>query len=162
MDKTIQIIREINSEKEIVICAEIMSSSDPWITLGITKKEMIRTLNDPLLEIFVVENDNEIIGTFVLQTKGAFTGYLKSIAIKENWRGKNLGEFMMDFIEKRIFAGSPNVFLCVSSFNKKAQKFYSKLGYEKVGLLKNYVIQGHDEILMRKTKGPILSKTVNF
>lgn len=162
MDKTIPIIREINSEKEIVICAEIMSSSDPWITLGITKKEMIRTLNDPLLEIFVVENDNEIIGTFVLQTKGAFTGYLKSIAIKENWRGKNLGEFMMDFIEKRIFAGSPNVFLCVSSFNKKAQKFYSKLGYEKVGLLKNYVIQGHDEILMRKTKGPILSKTVNF
>jgi ribosomal protein S18 acetylase RimI-like enzyme len=64
----------------------------------------------------------------------------------------------MDFVERRIFTKYSNVFLCVSSFNSIAQKFYKKLGYQIVGVLKNYLVEGHDEILMRKTTGPILEK----
>jgi ribosomal protein S18 acetylase RimI-like enzyme len=63
---------------------------------------------------------------------------------------------MMEFIEDRIFKISKNVFLCVSSFNKEARKFYLKHGYQNVGLLKDYIVKGHDEILMRKTTGPML------
>jgi ribosomal protein S18 acetylase RimI-like enzyme len=150
------VIRAVNSDGEKIICAEIMTGSEPWITLGITKDSMVETLKDPLLEVFVVENNAEIIATFVLQTKGAFTGYLKSIAVKKEWRGRKLGEFMMEFIEDRIFKISKNVFLCVSSFNDNAQRFYLKHGYQNVGLLKYYIVKGHDEILMRKTTGPML------
>jgi len=85
-------------------------------------------------------------------------GYLKSIAVKSGWRGKKLGEQMMAFIEKEIFSTCANLFLCVSSFNPDAQKFYLKLGYEKIGVLKNYLVEGHDEILMRKTISPILER----
>lgn len=63
---------------------------------------------------------------------------------------------MMKFIEKRIFMTSQNVFLCVSSFNKEAQRFYQKQGYKNIGLLKDYIVKGYDEVLMRKTKGPLL------
>ncbi len=155
-------IREVFTIKEKKICANIMASSDPWVTLGISQNEMIKKVNDPLLEVYIVENDKDIIGTFALQTKGAFNGYLKSIAIKKEWRGKQIGRIMMDFIEKRIFSLSSNVFLCVSSFNKKAQNFYQKLGYKKVGVITDYLVEGYDEILMRKTVGPIVTIAKNI
>ncbi|MEN8123719.1 MAG: GNAT family N-acetyltransferase [Bacteroidota bacterium] len=151
-------IKKITSKEEKEICAKIMSSSDPWITLGISQKAILNNLNDTLNETYAVFIENIIVGTFVLQTKGAFTGYLKSIALKKEWRGKNLGEKMMNYIEDHLFSMSQNVFLCVSSFNNKAQIFYQKLGYEKVGTLTDYIAEGYDEILMRKTKGPILDK----
>ena len=66
---------------------------------------------------------------------------------------------MMAFIEKEIFSTCANVFLCVSSFNEDALEFYLKFGYEKVGVLKDYLVGGHDEILMRKTVAPILQKS---
>ncbi len=149
-------IREVRSQEEINNCADIFTGSEPWISLGITKNAMIKTLNDPLHEVFVVENDKQIVGAFVLQTKGAFTGYIKSIALNKGWRGKGLGEMMMKFIENKIFMTSQNVFLCVSSFNKEAQRFYQKQGYKNIGLLKDYIVKGYDEVLMRKTKGPLL------
>ena len=43
----------------------------------------------------------------------------------------------------------------VSSFNKKAQELYERLGYETVGELKDYIVPGHSEILLRRTIAPI-------
>ena len=63
---------------------------------------------------------------------------------------------LMRFAEERIFRDSPNVYLCVSSFNESAQRFYRRIGYEVVGELKELLIRGHSEILMRKTTGPVL------
>ena len=121
-------------------------------------RRLSSTLNDPLNEVFAAYVKEEIAGAFVSQTKGAFSGYLKSIVVKSGWRGKHLGRIMMGYIEKKIFANHTNVFLCVSSFNLDGQKFYSKLGYQVIGVLKDYLVEGYDEILMRKTTGPIHEK----
>jgi len=61
----------------------------------------------------------------------------------------------MPFVERRVFRERPNVFLCVSDFNKGARRFYEKLGYETVGELRDYIIKGRSEILLRKTVGPL-------
>ena len=152
------VIRRVRTKEEKIICAEIMASSKPWTTLGITQDQVLITLNDTLNEVFGAYIKDEMVGTIIIQTKGAFSGYLKSIAVKAGWRDKHLGKFMMEFVENQLLSKSPNVFLCVSSFNMNAQKFYLKLGYEIIGVLKNYVVEGHDEILMRKTIGPMLKK----
>ena len=149
-------IRKVGSEREKTACAEIMAVSEPWATLDISMDQIMEILNDPLFEVFVAFIDDEIVGTMVIHSKGAFSGYLKSIAIKPSWRGKELGEQMMYYIENVIFSTYKNLFLCVSSFNHDAQLFYAKLGYEKIGELKDYLVKGHDEILMRKTIAPIL------
>jgi len=47
------------------------------------------------------------------------------------------------------------VFLCVSAFNTRAQRFYARMGYEPIGVWRDYVIAGEDEILMRKPTGPL-------
>ena len=62
----------------------------------------------------------------------------------------------MDFVEEQIFSVRPNVFLCVSSFNEEARRFYLRRGYTVVGTLKDYTVKGYDEIFMRKTTGPLL------
>lgn len=133
-----------------------MAGSEPWTTLGMNMDHIMNILNDPLHELYVARMGDEIVGTMVIHTKGAFSGYLKSIAVKPAWRGKNLGGQMMLYIENVIFPTYKNLFLCVSSFNLDAQRFYAKLGYERIGELKDYLVKGHDEILMRKTIAPIL------
>jgi len=152
-------ICRVSTQEEKTDCAEIMAGSEPWITLGMSLDQVMYSLNKPLNEVFAAYVKNEIIGAIVIQTKGAFSGYLKSIAVKPGWRGKKLGEKMMAYIEKEIFSTCANLFLCVSSFNTDAQLFYLKLGYEQIGVLKDYLVEGHDEILMRKSIAPILERS---
>jgi ribosomal protein S18 acetylase RimI-like enzyme len=64
----------------------------------------------------------------------------------------------MRHAEERIFRRGPNVYLLVSDFNVKAQAFYRKLGYVKVGALRDYVVPGITERVYRKTRGPIVSQ----
>ncbi|MDQ3427572.1 MAG: GNAT family N-acetyltransferase, partial [Gemmatimonadota bacterium] len=69
-------------------------------------------------------------------------------------RGRGLGTFLVRWAEARIFRESPNVFLCVSSFNVNARRLYQRLGYSVVGELTDFLVEGYSEILMRKTMGP--------
>ena len=68
---------------------------------------------------------------------------------------RGVGRRLLAFAEERIFRESPNVFLCVSSFNAGARRLYLRLGYELIGELKDYIVRGHSELLMRKTRGPL-------
>ena len=68
---------------------------------------------------------------------------------------KGIGGALVRFVEERILRDTPNVFLCVSSFNEGAKRFYERLGYEVVGELRDMLIPGHSEILMRRSTGPI-------
>ena len=80
---------------------------------------------------------------------------IKDRPLDADARGQGLGTRLVEFAEKRIFRDTPNVFLCVSSFNPRARALYERLGYERIGELKNYLIDGASELLMRKTIGPI-------
>ena len=90
------------------------------------------------------------------QPQGPFVGYLQTICIVPGLRGQGLGARLVAFAEERIFREHPNVFLCVSSFNVNARRLYERLGYAVVGELTDYLMAGCSEILMRKTRGPLL------
>lgn len=45
--------------------------------------------------------------------------------------------------------------MCVSSFNVAARRLYERVGYQVIGELTNYIVQGHSEFLLRKTRGPL-------
>ena len=61
----------------------------------------------------------------------------------------------MKFAENRIFSESPNAFIMVSSFNPDAKRLYNRLGFETIGELKDYIIPGHSEFLLRKSIAPL-------
>lgn len=151
------IIRPLRDANEAHICADFMAASEPWLTLGFDAKQIFQRLMNPQREVHVVEMENRIVGTLVLHLDGLMNGYIQLIAIHPDARNHGLGKRLMQFAEEQIFQQSPNVFLCVSSFNQRAQKFYADLGYQRVGELPGFLVAGHSEILMRKTCGPWLT-----
>jgi [ribosomal protein S18]-alanine N-acetyltransferase len=148
-------VRPIATDDEVRACAEIMATSEPWITLGRTMTLAQRILSDrELQEVHVALHEGEVVGFVILILKGAFVGYLRTIAVRADWRSRGLGRRLIGFAEARIFRESPNAFLCVSSFNPRARALYERLGYETIGELRDYIVRGHSEWLMRKTLGP--------
>jgi ribosomal protein S18 acetylase RimI-like enzyme len=130
-----------------------MSSTDPWITLGRDFDGSLAVINDPSREVYVVEDEKGIAGFIILCMVGAFTGYIQTVLVAPDRQGKGIGSHLVDFAEQRIFMDSPNAFLCVSSFNKDARRLYERLGYEYIGELTDYLVEGYSELLFRKSRG---------
>lgn len=135
-------------------CASMMASSEPWVTLGRSYEKCREILGNPAKEVFVVPGGDGPRAFVILDLHGPFIGYVQTICVRADARGQGLGTRLLAWAEERIFRESPNVFLCVSSFNHDARRLYERLGYVAVGTLRDYIVRGHDEHLMRKTRGP--------
>ena len=132
----------------------MMASTDPWLTLGRTCDACLQTVNDQSKEVYVARLDQAIAGFLIINMEGPFSGYIQTVCVHAEYRGRGIGSRLIRRAEERIFRDSPNVFMCVSSFNEDAFKLYRRLGYEVIGELKDYLVRGHSEILLRKSKGP--------
>lgn len=150
------VIKKLETAAEAEICARITSESEPWKFLEISYNDSLKTLSNKNYETYLLCEHDNVCGFVTIEMEGVLSGYIKRIAIKDELRNRNYGRMLMNFAEKRIFAEKPNVFLCVSSFNKKAIAFYKKLGYKQTGVLKNFLIKGHSEYILRKTIAPLL------
>ncbi len=148
-------IRALQGAQEVEKCARMMSESEPWKTLSRDYNASVATLSDPLKEVYVAIQGDDITGFVILNMRGAFVGYIQTLCVAPELRGQGTGSVLLQFAEKRIFSDSPNVFMCVSSFNKNAHRLYERLGYQVVGELTDYIVEGHSEILLRKTIGSI-------
>lgn len=132
-----------------------MCTTDPWITLGRGYEECLKAVSDPDRETYVAVDDSGVIGFVILQLRGTFVGYIQTVAVRKDQRGKGLGTELIDFAERRIFRDFPNVFMCVSSFNSRARDLYLRLGYSQIGEFPDFIVRGHSEILLRKTIAPL-------
>ncbi len=131
----------------------MMIGTEPWITLQRSMASARRTLQDPGKELYAVRDENVVAAFVLLDMRGLLAGYIQSICVGADQRGGGLGAALIVFAEERIFRDSPNVFMCVSSFNSGARRLYQRPGYEVVGHLSGFVVREHDELLLRKTRG---------
>jgi ribosomal protein S18 acetylase RimI-like enzyme len=143
-----------NDPEDFASCALMMSKTDPWITLGFSYDQCLGAFEGDFREIYILRSGKTIAGFVILQVCGTFSGYIQTICIGEEFRGRGYGTKLLKFCEERILKFSPNVFICVSSFNKGAARLYYQLGFRLVGELENFVKEGFSELLLRKTVGP--------
>ena len=148
------IINITKDPKHFGVCALMMSKTDPWITLNMNYDQCLDAFKGTEKEVYIISIGKSIVGFVILQIYGAFSGYIQTICIREDYRGKGFGTILLKFSEERILKFSPNVFICVSSFNKGAIKLYYEFGFKLVGELDNFVKEGFTELLLRKTAGP--------
>jgi ribosomal protein S18 acetylase RimI-like enzyme len=149
---------DIRQAKEPVLvaeCALLMFHSDPWVTLKMQYEYCLNAFDGENREVFVMEAGHKLVGFVIMQTQGSFKGYIQTICVAESWRGKGIGTRLLQFCENRILTYSPNIFICVSSFNEGAIRLYESFGFKRVGELENFVKEGYTELLYRKTAGPI-------
>lgn len=139
------------TDEEREWAASLMARSEPWVALGRSIAQCRRVFHDPEYRIFVLHLDHKPCAFAVLDPRGlAGSPYLKSLAVTEEFRGRALGSRMLGFIESLFRSESPHMFLCVSSFNERARRFYERQGYAAVGEFQDYLIPGASEVLMHK------------
>jgi ribosomal protein S18 acetylase RimI-like enzyme len=143
------------NRSECEAAARLMSSTEPWITLGRKFENTINAATSPHFDVHIALACEEVVGVIIFTLHvPLIRGYIGGLAVHKDWRNRGVGAKLLRFAEERILRESPNVFLCVSSFNTNARRFYERHGYTQCGELKDFVIAGASEILMRKTTGP--------
>src|SRR6266404_7092719 len=146
----------IPNDRESLV--SMLSVSEPWRTLGYGAQDWDKLFTiveaGPPRDSYVIECDGQPSGLAVVRRQFLFGDYLELLAVSPAQRGRGLGRLLLDHVEERTFARANNLFACVSDFNADARRFYQRQGYEEVGTLPNLLINGRDEILLRKTTGP--------
>jgi ribosomal protein S18 acetylase RimI-like enzyme len=148
-------IRPLETREEAEACARMMAETEPWITLRRDYEACLRLMLDETRERYVAYRGADLAGLLVLNVKGAFVGYIQTVCAAPEFRGAGVGTALVAFAEERIFRDFRNVFICVSDFNPGARRLYERLGYRLVGELVDYLVIGHSELLLRKTRGPL-------
>ncbi len=133
------------------LASELLGNSELWITLRISADQCERTCHDPEFLLYMAYCNKKPAGIIILDPRGvAGSPYVKSIAVYPEFRGKGIGTKLLFFAEDIFRGNSRHIFICVSSFNKRARKLYEKCGYQFVGEFKDYIIEGASEILLYK------------
>ncbi|MGE3153822.1 MAG: N-acetyltransferase family protein [Nitrospiraceae bacterium] len=144
------------AEQDRQAVLDILLSSDPWKRLGYEAADW-DTYFSALThgrEGYVLELDGRVAGFAVLRPRFLFGDYLELFGVAGWARGQQLGSQLLTHLESVTFSRGTNLFACVSDFNLSARQFYKKHGYQEVGAIKDFLIPGSAEILVRKTVGP--------
>jgi ribosomal protein S18 acetylase RimI-like enzyme len=132
-------------------CAHLMASSEPWITLQRDLEGCRQVLSRPGTELFIARDENSRSLGFILLASFGMAGspYIACFSVSQEAQGKSVGSQLMKFTEQH-FRDRSHLFLLVSSFNSRAQQFYRRHGYEFVGELKDFIVDGHSELIFHK------------
>lgn len=133
--------------------ARLMASMDPWLRLGRSYEERLAKCHHPEYTLLIADSPRGRAGCALLHPRGvAGSPYLASIAVAPEAQGAGAGTALLHYAED-YFEEARHMFLCVSSFNPRARALYERQGYEVVGELKDYAMEGASEFLMMKRLG---------
>src|ERR1051326_1789207 len=131
----------------------MLTGRDPWQRLGYTADDWRRLRTPPLRdrEGWVLEHACQPAGIAIVRLQFLRGDYLELFAIAPGAEHRGLGRALLTEVERRVFARTRNLFVCVSDFNHPARRFYARNGYQQVGVLADLIVPGSAELLLRKT-----------
>jgi len=149
-------IRDSRSD-ELPALAEILASQDPWRKLGFGRDDCRRLLERADQQILTATNSQgDAVALAGWVRRGVIAQpYLNLLAVSPGVQSRGIGAALLREVEMRAFETSQNLFLCVSGFNERARRFYLREGYEIIGVIQDFLVVGCDEVLMRKSVGPL-------
>lgn len=108
-------------------------------------------------DVVVARVAGEVVGVALYRADGPMPvpAYIRILAVQTEHRGQGIGLALLGFVESEAFRRGPNLFLCCVTTNVGARRFYERHGYDPVSLLSGLIAPGIDEVLYRKTLGPI-------
>ena len=154
MDIKIQLAKK----EHVGDCLQSIKHSEVWDAYFESNPEAKKNQIEEMVrkkQTYVVLNSNgNCIGVMGVINNGCFCkySYLALIAVKKRYRSKGIGEKLVNKFEEIGFNKADRVFVLVSDFNKKAQSFYKKLGYKKVGHIPDLFKNDISEHLLIKYK----------
>jgi ribosomal protein S18 acetylase RimI-like enzyme len=134
------------------------------LAAGIVAMEPWSVMNYPAdkLAAFLASPDASA-ARYVLSAKGEESGvvsvrhpwlkgpYLELLALLPEAQSQGIGSSIMAWFESAgLKHGARNLWVCASSFNARALRFYERHGFARAATLPALVADGYDEILLRK------------
>ena len=143
------------------ILADTLIGMVPWSRLGSTVTGLAQSMTDnPAhgVRSWCLTVDGAIAGVLVVHEAWLCGPYLKRLAVLPPFQRQGLAQAAIAWWEADARqARASNLWLCVSDFNHAARQFYEAAGFRQAGVLDDLVVDGLNEILMRKRlTAPIL------
>jgi diamine N-acetyltransferase len=129
-----------------------LASMDPWQTLGIRAASLSRLLleSDDHLHRRAICSAGTPVGVVAVRTPWLYGPYVALLAVLPEWQGMGIGSAALRRIEQETKPRPKNIWVCVSSFNADAKRFYERNAFEPAGTLPALLRPGFTELLMRK------------
>ena len=153
-------LRALQEEEAAVISAQLVGM-DPWKRLAYPAADLTRYLlgPDPALHRYTVLTlDGALAGVISMRYPWLRGPYLELIGLNFEHQGAGLGSELIGWFEQQARLVANNAWVIVSAFNRKAHDFYRQHGFVEVGVIKDLVRPGYDEILLRKVVKEIIQR----
>lgn len=100
-------------------------------------------------ECFVMENQNQLIGAYVLLPTRPETIELVNIAVQENFQNKGIGKQLIRHALERVKEqGFQTIEVGTGNSSMSQLAFYQKCGFRITGVDKDFFIEHYEEELM--------------
>ena len=125
---------------------------DPWNRLG----QSAQTIEGVLKErrrgaaSYLIRVDQSPAGAVVVHAPWLLGVYLKFLAVLPDYQGTGVGAAALRWLEQEAEGAFGNLWVCASAFNTGGAAFYEANGFARVAVLEDLIVEGEDEILLRK------------
>jgi ribosomal protein S18 acetylase RimI-like enzyme len=145
------------TERDIRPCAAILADNLMWERYERTLADAERFVAREIAmgnHLWVCEEDGEVLGLAGCIERGMMGEfpYVRVLAVAPGHRGRGIGTRLLARLEESMFRETNLLFMMVSDFNADAFRLYSRLGYEPVGVIRDYKKKGINEQLLVKRK----------
>ena len=146
METTWTTKRMTEEDVAAVAALEAANFSRPW-----SYEEFLKTLSDENYIVIIAKDEDELLGYCVLLCTGEEAD-ITNVCTAPEARGKGVATGMMTaLMEEGRSRGVVEFFLEVRESNTPARGLYTKLGFEEIGLRKNYYEEPREHaVLMKK------------
>jgi len=125
---------------------------DPWKRLrqsAQTIEEILRG-REPGARSYLIRVGQSPAGAIVVNAPWLLGVYLKFLGILPDYQGVGVGAAALGWLEQEAQGTCDNLWVCTSAFNARAEDLYRAHGFDRVAVLEDLIVEGEDEILMRK------------
>ncbi len=133
--------------------AEAIATMEPWSVMNIPAGRLAAFLASPdgALCRYAVSLDGADAGVVSIRFPWLKGPYLELLALLAQAQDRSIGRTIMAWFEDTARRHEArNLWVCASSSNARALRFYERHGFQVVARLPGLVAEGYDEILLRK------------
>jgi ribosomal-protein-alanine N-acetyltransferase len=132
---------------DLEVILDLVKTADGIKTYSVTTdpEEMLADLKKG--EAFLIEKDNQIIGSVMYEIKSPTHSYLSDLVIRPDFQGQGIGREAMTEILKKLH-GYPRIDLVTHPENVRAIKLYESLGFVIESRKENYFGDGEPRVVM--------------
>lgn len=125
---------------------------EPWSRMGYPEEALIGYLSRTdagARKLGIWQNDN-LAGCIAVRDPWLKGPYIEIFALLPGCQGRGIGSAILNWFEHDASPDARNLWVVASTFNERALTFYRRHGFEDVATLPSLVVDGFDEILLRK------------